>query len=244
MAIVEAREAQQLTKLTGGLDLLQLNPKDSNGKNKLSGMDLFNHMCYFRNVNATTTTSANGDGGNFCQEPSSGLNLELSHDNLECIQPTESEVRRGAIMRDAFGERAARKCLQRKLNNLAIIVGRSTAINNDANMLRAREQLEFANSMAEIERRELALKKLKEKECLKLHFEKAPSAVAKLEANGSIVASLTKGEVESLLYAVYDINLGNCKGSSKLKKGDYVKALEKEFERDIKKYEVFVVSLH
>ena len=42
----------------------------------------------------------------------------------------------------------------------------------------------------------------------------------------------------------HDINLGNCKGSSKLKKGDYVKALEKEFERDIKKYEVFVVSLH
>jgi hypothetical protein len=29
MAIVEARETQRLTKLTGGLDLLQLNPKDS-----------------------------------------------------------------------------------------------------------------------------------------------------------------------------------------------------------------------
>jgi hypothetical protein len=76
-----------------------------------------------------------------------------------------------------------------------------TVINNDANMLRVKEQLELANSMAEIERRDLALKKLKEKECLKLHFEKAPSALAKMEANRSIIASLTKGEVESLLYA-------------------------------------------
>jgi hypothetical protein len=29
MAIVEVQEAQRLTKLMGGLDLLQLNPKDS-----------------------------------------------------------------------------------------------------------------------------------------------------------------------------------------------------------------------
>ncbi len=47
MAIVEAQEARWLTKLTGGLDLLQLNPKDSNSKPKLSGMDLFQHMCYY-----------------------------------------------------------------------------------------------------------------------------------------------------------------------------------------------------
>ncbi len=90
MAIVEAQEAQRLTKLTGGLDLLQLNPKDFDGINKLSGMDLFDHMCYYRNVNATKTTSAKGGCGNGRQEPSTGLNLELSHDNLECIQLTEN----------------------------------------------------------------------------------------------------------------------------------------------------------
>ncbi len=168
--------------------------------------------------------------------------MELSHDNLECIQPTESEVPCGAIMRDAFGERAVHKCLQRKLNNLAIIVGRSTVINNNANMLRAREQLEFANSMAKIERREDETKKLKEKETLKVHNEKAPIAAAKLEGCGRKVALLTKGKVESLLYTVYDVNLGSSKGSSKLKKGDYAKALENEFLRDITKYDVFIVS--
>jgi hypothetical protein len=196
MAIVEAREARRLTKLTGSLDHLQLNPKDSDGKPKLSGMDLFQHMCYYQNANhAAKTTSATGDGGNVRQEPSTGLNLELSHDNLECIQPTELEVHSGAIMRDAFGEREARKCLQRKLNNIAIIVGRSTVINNNANMLCTREQLEFANSMAKIERREDDLKKLKETESLKLHNEKAPSAMAKLEVSGRKVALLTKGKV-------------------------------------------------
>jgi hypothetical protein len=107
MEIVQAREAQRLTKLTGGLDLLQLNPKDSNSKAKLSSLDLFHHMCYFWNVCASNTTSATGCGGDVRLELSTGLNLELSHDNLECIQPTESEICCGAIMRDAFGERAA-----------------------------------------------------------------------------------------------------------------------------------------
>ncbi len=136
------------------------------------------------------------------------------------------------------------KCLQRKLNNLGIIVGQSTVINNNANMLCAREHLEFANSMAKIERREHDLKKLKEKETLNLHNEKAPSALAKLEVSGRKVAMLTKGKVELLLYAVYGVNLANFKGSSKLKKGDYVKALKNEFSRDIKKYDEFLVSLN
>ncbi len=69
------------------------------------------------------TTSATEGGGDVRLEPLTGLNLELSHDNLECIQPTELEIRHGAIMRDAFGESTARKCSQRKLNNLAVIVG-------------------------------------------------------------------------------------------------------------------------
>ncbi len=244
MEIVQAQEAQRLTKLTGGLDLLQLNSKDSDCKAKLSGLDLFHHMCYFWNVCTTNTTSATGGGGDVWLEPSTGLNLELSHDNLECIQPTESEICRGAIMRDAFGERAACKCLQRKLNNLAVIVGRSIVINNNVNMLRMREQLEFANSMAKIKRREDELKKLKEKESLKLHNEKAPIAAAKLEVCGRKVALLTKGKVESLLYTVYHVNLGSLKGSSKLKKGDYIKALENELSRDITKYDVFIVLLN
>ncbi len=50
--------------------------------------------------------------------------------------------------------------------------------------------------------------------------------------------------MESLLYTVYGVNLANSKGSLKLKKGDYVKALENEFSRDIKKYDMFIVSLN
>jgi hypothetical protein len=84
-------------------------------------LDLFHNMCYFWNVCAAKRSAIGGETVQL--SPLTGLNLELSHDNLECIQPTELEVRCGAIMRDAFGERAVRKCLQRKLNNLAIIVG-------------------------------------------------------------------------------------------------------------------------
>jgi hypothetical protein len=111
-------------------------------------------------------------------------------------------------------------------------------------MLCAREQLEFANSMAKIERREDETKKLTEKESLKLHNEKAPIAAAKLEGCGKKVALLTEGKVESLLYTVYGVNLGSLEGSSKLKKGDYVKALENEFSREVTKYDVFIVLLN
>ena len=87
MAIVEVQEAQRLTKLTGDLDILQFNPKDSNGKAKLSGLDLFHHMCYFWNVCAAKRSAIGGE--TIWLSLSTGLNLELSHDNLECIQPTE-----------------------------------------------------------------------------------------------------------------------------------------------------------
>jgi hypothetical protein len=100
MEIVEVQETQRLTKLTGDLDILQFNPKDSNGKAKLSGLDLFHHMCYFLNVCAAKRSAIGGE--TVWLSPSTGLNLELSHDNLECIQPTESEVCCGAIMRDAL----------------------------------------------------------------------------------------------------------------------------------------------
>jgi hypothetical protein len=84
------------------------------------GLDLFHHMCYFWNVCAAKRSAIGGE--TVWLSPLTGLNLELSHDNLKCIQPTELEVRRGAIMRDAFGERAVHKCLQKKLKTLPLLL--------------------------------------------------------------------------------------------------------------------------
>jgi len=53
------------------------------------------------------------------------------------------------------------------------------------------------------------------------------------------VASLTVPEIEAILYRVYNISLNG----SKLRKTDYVRALERELDTNLGKYEVFVKIL-
>lgn len=93
--------------------------------------------------------------------------------------------------------------------------------------------------MAEIVRAEAAEKAGKEKESLKKYEEKGPDAGKKLEKSGRKVDSLTRAEIESILYIVYNKTLSG----SKLRKADYVQSLEKEMEGNIGKYDVFVASL-
>ena len=81
--------------------------------------------------------------------PTKGLDIALYNDSLECIQPTESELRRGAVIRDSFGERAQRKCAKRKLTALGTIVGHCGVVNSEENMEQMREQLAFATAQAE-----------------------------------------------------------------------------------------------
>ncbi len=70
----------------------------------------------------------------------------------------------------------------------------------------------------------------------KKHDERAPGAAAKLEEKGRNVVKLTMKEIEAFLFRVYK----NTMGGSNLRKPDYVKALEKEMESSIGKYEDFL----
>ena len=143
---VEDAKAEKVT-LDGGLDDFQLIPRDASGNPKLSGEELLNHMCRWRNVKHAKDAEP-GEGVRV--EPTVGLNVELYEDSLECIQPSEGELRRGAILRDSFGNRAARKCAKRKLNNLGAIVGQATVVNSMENMEKMRDNLQFASAMAQI----------------------------------------------------------------------------------------------
>jgi len=225
-----------VTKQNDGLDHFQLIPKTTKGKSKLAGEDLFKHVVTFRNVN-NVELADNGDPKKLL--PSDSLDVELSRDGIKCIQPNASELRRAAILRDSFGEQAIRKCAKRKLNNIGNIVGQSTVVNSDENIRKIKLGLQLADSMAEVARREAIEKASKEKESHGKHEEKAPGASRKLEKNDRKVASLSIPEIGSILYHVYNITLSG----SKLRKPDYVRALEAEMERNIGKYEVFVTSI-
>ena len=141
----EVKEAQtEIVQQNERLDDFQLIPNDSNGNPKLSGMALFEHMCKFCNVQAGKGTK---DGQLVRIMPLKHLNVEVSSDAMDCIQPLESELCWVAIMRDSFGEKAKRKCAQRKLNNLGLIIGQTTVVNSEQNMAKMREQLQFANAL-------------------------------------------------------------------------------------------------
>ena len=170
--------------------------------------------------------------------------MELHDDSLECIQPTASELRMGAVIviKDSIGVRAKRKCAKRKLNNIGTIVGHSGVVNSEENRKRMKDSLTLAAAMSEINSMEDAEREEKAKEVLRQHNEKAPAAARKLEDRGRNVGPLYQGEIEALLFKVYNKDMSG-KGSSKLRKADYVKALEAEMQRSIEKYEEYLAML-
>jgi hypothetical protein len=75
-------------------------------------------------------------------------------------------------------------------------------------MKRIKEQLIMADSVAEIHCRDAADKELEKQQKNKAYDEKAPASARKLEERGRHVGKLTVGDIESILFAVYNITLG------------------------------------
>ena len=157
--------------------------------------------------------------------PSANLCIHLYPDSLKSMQPTANQLRRGAIIMDYVGNNVARKCARRKLNSYGYLVGHCGVVNSAKNMKKMKEQLVMAVD-----------KVLEKLERNKMNDEKAPAAVRKLEDKGREVIKLTVAEIESVLFSVYNITMDG----SKLRKADYVSALEKEMSTNIIKYKYFV----
>ncbi len=169
-------------------------------------------------------------------EPSGGLSVHLYSNLLKNIQLTANQLSRGAIIKNYIGNNAARKNAQCKLNSYGYLVGHCGVVNSIKNMKKMKEQLIMANLVAEIHRRDATDKELEKQQKNKGNDEKAPASVRKLQERGRDVGRLTVGEIESILFAVYNITLDG----SKLSKTDYGSALEKEMTRSIGKYESFI----
>jgi hypothetical protein len=229
-AVKEAKAAA--AKQSDGLDDFQLVPKDAEGKPKLLGEDLLMHMIKRRNAKFAKEIRCG---------PTPALDVHLYDDSLEMIQPTAEDVRRGRILEDHCGERAKKKCAKRKLNSIGLVVGQSTVVNSAKNMARMQEELTFASACAEISRIE-ETNKVAEKRKKAQDLEGcAPAAARKLNKDKANVGKLTVQEIESLLHRVYSITVPGAK--SKLRKIDFVKALEKAMTEHSGHFEAFVDSL-
>ena len=90
-----------VTKQNDGLDHFQLILKAIQGKSKLSGEDLFNHVVAYRNVN---NVEIGVDGDPKKSLPLASLEVELSRDGVKCIQPSKSELRHASILRESIGD--------------------------------------------------------------------------------------------------------------------------------------------
>ena len=79
-------------------------PRDDAGNPIIVGNELLDHMCRFRNM---ARAAANHDNDEVPRmAPSDGLDIHLEKDSLMMIQPTEYDLRRGAILKDYAGNNA------------------------------------------------------------------------------------------------------------------------------------------
>ena len=150
--------------------------------------------------------------------------------------PTEKDFARGNVMSHAHGRRAKRKMAQRKLTNIGTVVGYCGVVNSDDKMKKLREQYEFVQSIAEINRITANEKKKKKEEDEKGLDENAPAAVKKLEEKKRNVGGLYVAEIQAILFKVYNVSMSE----SKLRRPAYVKALEDEMTKDMGEYESFL----
>jgi hypothetical protein len=105
-------------------------------------------------------------------------------------------------------------------------------------MERMREQLAFAASQAEVEKNDEEDKTKKKDDRNKEHDDLFPKAVKKLENLSRNIAGLYTKEIEAILYSVYNKTMFG----SKLRKPNYVKALEKELSSNANKYETLLLT--
>ena len=186
-------------------------PRDDAGNPIIKGNDLFEHMCRFRNMKHAAANHENDEVPRMA--PSDGLDIHLEKDSLMMIQPTEHDLRRGAILKDYAGNNAKRRTAKRKMNNIAVTIGNCCVVNSEENMRRQREQLIMADSVAEISRMEAEEKAAEKRAKTKVHDEKAPAAAEKLEKNSRVVSTLTVKEMKAILFKVYNITLEILQGS-------------------------------
>ena len=101
--------------LNNNILTFQLVPKNLDGTLVLSGEDLLKHMLMYTNQHVE------GDEG--VRGPTPVLDVHISKRQMECILPTDDDLRKVRILADAGGQGAILNIAKRKLDSLRYIRG-------------------------------------------------------------------------------------------------------------------------
>lgn len=211
---LEAAHAEQ-KPLTDGLASYQLKPKGT----KMSQIEKFNHMVGFRKRDP----SLKGDSS----EPSSYLDVTVSDGQRELLRLSSRDFTMRNIMKDAGGTKADQKLAKRKLDMHGNIKSHSGLQNDEKRLKSLRNELQLADSIAEIARVDKASKAKKKNESHQELLELAPKARDNLQAKNGNVSKITKKEISSILLMYYSIDK-----SASCKKDELVSTLEKAIASD------------
>ena len=225
----DARKA--VAPLNSDLSSFQLKPRGANGELKLKGEALFAHMILHRNV-------MTGKKGSRDVECSHHLDISVGRRQMECIQPTAQELTRGQIIKDAVGDGAKLKVARRKLNSIGNMHGHCAILNSDRNLKCMRDDLQLTDAIAEISRGDAMANAARKEEEESNLLSTAGIATKKLEEKNRDVNSVTVKEIQSILFAVYNVTLTG----SKLRKPDFVSRLKVEMEKNLGKYTRFLLE--
>lgn len=147
-------------------------------------------------------------------DPSAHLALEIGERQMEVIKPTEDDLRRGRILKDATVE-SSRKLATRKLNNLGTFVGHCAVINSEENTRRMEEDLRLASTIEAIRTDAKTRAKAKAVQAQQSYRALAPKASRKLRGKEGDTSKLEKKEMAALLLVVYSIFLDPKKQTNK-----------------------------
>ena len=103
-------------------------------------------------MHMSTYLNQNTEGDEADRGPTAALDVHIGERHMECIKPTDVDLRKGWIIVNAVGQGAKMKVVMRMLDSLGYIQGSCGFLTDTENMNRVRHHLEIADYIAEIKR--------------------------------------------------------------------------------------------
>jgi hypothetical protein len=203
-----------VASVNDGLVIYQLKPEG------MKGEELVAHMIRFRE-------SRNWEGDEFnvsdmMVSPGRYLNMEVKPENQAVLRAATGAIVGGNqtakrnILKETFGSSAKMKIPKRTLDQFALIKSHSGIVNSESNLNRMKNQMMLAKSLGEIEEADQQIKKTKIMVAEEMLKEKAPGALTKLSSSKKgDVGKLYKGEICSLIFALYGVYMDEEKTKNK-----------------------------
>lgn len=191
--VAAAREGLQ--DIAAGLRTFQLHPTKGDGSQLLTGMDKFEHMTKMARRSVPSGTDL---------APSAYLDVECSQVQKRLLNPTPVDYAMHEVMSHVHGEGAKQSMAKRKLDALGNIRGDCGLANDPERLQRLRNQLQLADSLAEISKATTEEKATKASQATAELIEKAPAATAKLKKAKGDASALTKDEMSAVAFVSFN----------------------------------------